>query len=52
MHELLQDKGLVEVAEDKIFVTDLKGPLEEGWQTKVASFVAGSQAEGASSGRD
>jgi hypothetical protein len=33
-------KGLVEVAAEKVFVTGLKGPLEEGWQDKVARFAA------------
>ena len=40
MNEILQGKGLVEVFEDKILVTGLKGPLEEGWQQKVEAFVA------------
>ncbi len=40
MNEILQGKGLVEVAEDKVLVTGLKGPLEEAWQSKVAAFVA------------
>ena len=40
MNETLQAKGLSEVAEDKIFVTGLKGPLEEGWQHKVEEFVS------------
>jgi menaquinone-dependent protoporphyrinogen IX oxidase len=40
MNELLQGKGLVLVAEDKIHVTGLKGPLEEGWQRKVEAFAA------------
>ena len=40
MNETLQGKGLVEVAEDKVLVTALKGPLEEGWQYKVEAFVA------------
>jgi flavodoxin len=40
MNEILQEKGLVKVAEDKILVTDLKGPLEEGWQKKVEAFVS------------
>ncbi|MBI5157953.1 MAG: hypothetical protein HZA58_08085 [Acidimicrobiia bacterium] len=40
MSQILEDKGLVEVAEDKVFVTGLKGPLEEGWQQKVAAFEA------------
>lgn len=39
LHELLQGKGLVEVAEDKVYVTDIKGPLEEGWQRKVEAFA-------------
>lgn len=40
MKELLQDKGLVEVAEDKVFVTGLKGPLEENWQEQVDAFAS------------
>ncbi len=40
MHELLQGKGLVPVAEDKVYVTALKGPLEERWQQKVEAFAA------------
>jgi menaquinone-dependent protoporphyrinogen IX oxidase len=40
MNEILQGKGLVKVDEDKIHVTGLKGPLEEGWQEKVKAFVA------------
>jgi hypothetical protein len=40
MNELLQAAGLVKVAEDKVFVTGLKGPLEQGWQQKVAAFAA------------
>jgi len=39
MNEILQGKGLVRVAEDKVYVTGLKGPLEEGWQAKVTAFV-------------
>ena len=39
MNELLQGKGLVEVAEEKVYVTGLKGPLEQGWQEKVAAFA-------------
>ena len=38
MDEILQAKGLVKVAEGKVQVTGLKGPLEEGWAQKVASF--------------
>jgi hypothetical protein len=40
MNEILQRKGLAEVAEGKIQVTGVKGPLEEGWQHKVNAFVA------------
>ena len=40
MNEILQRKGLVEVAEGKVQVTGVKGPLEEGWQDKVKAFVA------------
>lgn len=40
MHELLQGKALVDVAEDKVYVTDIKGPLEEGWREKVGAFAA------------
>jgi menaquinone-dependent protoporphyrinogen IX oxidase len=39
MNEILQGKGLVKVAEDKILVTGIKGPLEDGWQAKVAAFA-------------
>lgn len=39
MNEILQGKGLVKVAEDKVLVTGLKGPLEEGWQQKVQAFA-------------
>jgi len=40
INETLQSKGLVNVAEDKVFVTGLKGPLEDGWHDKVEAFVA------------
>jgi hypothetical protein len=40
MNELLEAAGLVKVAEGKVLVTGLKGPLEEGWQQKVAAFAA------------
>lgn len=40
MNEILQEKGLIKVAEGKILVTGLKGPLEEGWQKKVEAFVS------------
>jgi len=28
------------VAEGNVFVTGMKGPLEEGWQKKVETFAA------------
>ena len=31
MNEILGSKGLVNVADDKVYVTGLRGPLEEGW---------------------
>jgi hypothetical protein len=40
MNEILQRKGLVEVAEGNVRVTDVKGPLEQGWQQKVEAFAA------------
>ena len=40
MNEILEGKGLVSVAESKVFVTGMKGPLEDGWQDTVAAFVA------------
>ena len=39
MNEILQGKGLVNVAEDKVHVTGLKGPLEPGWQKTVEAFA-------------
>jgi hypothetical protein len=40
MKEILQGKGLVEVAEEKVYVTKMKGPLEDGWQKKVENLAA------------
>ena len=40
MNELLQDKGLLKVAEETVHVTGLKGPLEDGWEKKVQAFAA------------
>lgn len=40
MNQILQGKGLTKIAEDKVFVTGLKGPLEEGWRQKVEAFAA------------
>jgi len=44
MNDILQGKGLVEVAEDKVYVTGMKGPLEDGWQRKVDGFADRLQA--------
>lgn len=41
MNEILQGKDLVKVAEDRVYVTGLKGPLEEGWREKVHAFSSG-----------
>jgi hypothetical protein len=40
MNELLASKNLEKVAESCVFVTGLKGPLEEGWQKKVQDFAS------------
>jgi menaquinone-dependent protoporphyrinogen IX oxidase len=40
MNKILQEKGLIKVAEDKIQVEGIKGPLEEGWQKKVEAFAS------------
>jgi len=39
MNEILEGKGLVRIAEGTIYVTGLKGPLEENWEKKVEAFV-------------
>jgi flavodoxin len=39
MDKMLQEKGLFKVAEGKIFVTGIKGPLEENWQKEVEAFI-------------
>jgi multimeric flavodoxin WrbA len=39
MNQLLQAKGLREVAETEVYVTGLKGPLEDGWEVKVETFA-------------
>src|SRR5262245_29578908 len=52
MIEILQHKGLVKVAEEKVYVTDLKGPLEDGWQAKVDAYadaIAGMDRSGQTS---
>jgi len=39
MNELLAAKGLTNITERAVLVTGLKGPLEAGWQQKVAAFA-------------
>ncbi len=39
MNSILQGKGLSKVAEGKVHVIGIKGPLEEGWKKKVAAFA-------------
>ncbi len=40
MNEILRGKGLVMVAEGKVLVTGMRGPLEEGWEKKVEAFAS------------
>jgi len=40
MNEMLQKKSLIKVAEGKIFVTGIKGPLEANWQKEVEAFAS------------
>ena len=40
MREGLRAAGLVEVAAEKVLVTGMRGPLEDGWQAKVEAFAA------------
>jgi menaquinone-dependent protoporphyrinogen IX oxidase len=46
MNEILQGEGLVMVAEDKVLVTAMKGPMEDGWQQKVEAFANRIPVEG------
>jgi menaquinone-dependent protoporphyrinogen IX oxidase len=39
MNDILRGKGLVEVAEDAVYVTGMRGPLEDGWRDKVDDFA-------------
>ncbi|HET7015733.1 MAG TPA: hypothetical protein VFI65_17570 [Streptosporangiaceae bacterium] len=39
MNQLLEAKGLRKTAQTAVLVTGLKGPLEDGWQDKVAAFA-------------
>ncbi|NYT12644.1 MAG: flavodoxin family protein [Methanomassiliicoccales archaeon] len=39
MDDVLKPKGMVKVADVKIYVTGLKGPLEEGWREDLEAFM-------------
>jgi len=39
MRATLEAKGLKQVADGKIYVIGIKGPLEEGWREKVEAFA-------------
>lgn len=39
LDEIMRSNGLVKVTDMVVYVTGLKGPLEEGWQGKVSSFA-------------
>ena len=41
MTEILSSKGLSEVGEEVVHVSGMKGPLEPGWEAKVAAYAAG-----------
>jgi hypothetical protein len=40
INDLLHAASLVKVAEEQVYVTGIKGPLEDGWQDKVEAFAA------------
>ena len=40
MSEVLTAKGLTKVAEAKVQVTGMRGPLEDGWRERVAALAA------------
>ena len=39
LNQLLQAAGLHQVTEQVVLVTAIKGPLEDGWQSKIGPFV-------------
>lgn len=39
MVEILAGRNMVNVAQGRIFVTGIKGPLEQGWERRVQSFA-------------
>ncbi|MEW5747706.1 MAG: hypothetical protein AB1793_02815 [Candidatus Thermoplasmatota archaeon] len=40
MDAILEAKGLSKIAEGKVYVTGIKGPLEDRWRSKVEEFAA------------
>ncbi len=40
MEEILKGKRSVKVADLKVYVVGMKGPLEEGWEKKVEEFAS------------
>jgi len=45
MDELLSAQGLKKVGSMTVYVTGMKGPLEEGWQKKVEEFAGALSGE-------
>lgn len=39
MNEMLQAKGLKRITDGKVYVTGIKGPLEDDWRGKVEEFA-------------
>jgi multimeric flavodoxin WrbA len=39
MNKILEGKGLIKAAEGAVYVTGMRGPLEEGWQKKLEAFA-------------
>jgi flavodoxin len=39
MSAILDKRGFVKIADGKVLVNEMKGPLEEGWEKKVSEFV-------------
>jgi len=40
MNKILKEKDFIKVAEEKVQVEGIKGPLEEGWRKKVEDFAS------------
>ncbi len=40
INKTLNERGLVKMAEGKVFVTGIRGPLEDGWQKIVEEFAS------------